>query len=100
MVSCILMTSAPAGLECKPRAASHRLEVIFLCFLLFLLPFLQHGELLLLLVRALFPFVQLAGFRFDLAATTRAEEVRYGFLTCIQFPVLFQRYPVRTCCSL
>src|SRR6266487_3968026 len=88
-VSGICATPAPAGFECEPGAAGHWLEVIFLCLLVFLLPFLQHSELLLLLIGALFPFVQLAGFRFDLAATTRAVEVRYRFISRVHLPGAF-----------
>ena len=89
LVSGIGATPAPAGLECEPGATGDRLETVFLCLLLFLLSFLQHGELLLLLIGALFPFVQLAGFRFDLSAAARAEEVRHRFFSRVQLPALF-----------
>ena len=92
-VSGIRATPAPAGLEREPGATGDRLETVFLCFLLFLLPFLQHGELLLLLIGALFPFVQLAGFRFDLAAAARAEEVRHRFISRVQLPAAFPAIP-------
>src|SRR6266568_2437388 len=82
-------TSAPAGLEREPRATGDRFETVFLCLLLFLLPFLQGGELLLLFIGALLPFVQFAGLRFDLAATARTEEVRHRFISCVQLPALF-----------
>src|SRR2546429_447161 len=87
------VTPAPAGLERKPGATGHRLKTVTLCFLLFLLPFLQHCELLLLLIGALFPFVQLARFRFDLSATAGTEEVRYRFISCVQLLALFPAVP-------
>ena len=93
LVSGIGATPAPAGLECEPGATGHRFETVFLCLLLFLLSFLQHGELLLLFIGALFPFVQLAGFRFDLSAAARAEEVRHRFFSRVQFPALFPAVP-------
>ena len=93
LVSGIGATPAPAGLEREPGATGDRLETVFLCLLLFLLPFLQHGELLLLLIGALFPFVQLAGFRFDLPAAAWTEEVRHRFISCVQLPALFPAVP-------
>ena len=89
LVSGIGATPAPAGLERKPGATGDRFETVFLCLLLFLLPFLQGGELLLLFIGALFPFVQFAGFRFDLPATARTEEVRHRFISCVQLPAAF-----------
>lgn len=89
----ICATPAPARLEGEPGATGHRLDVVALCFLLLLLPFLQHCELLLLLIGALFPFVQLTGFRFDLSATARAEEVRHRFISRVQLPALFPAIP-------
>src|SRR6266487_1241303 len=87
-------TPAPAWFEREPCTTGHRLETVFLCFLvLFLLPFLQGGELLLLFIGALFPFVQFAGLRFDLAATARTEEVRHRFISCVQLPALFPAVP-------
>src|SRR6266568_715798 len=83
------VTPAPAGLERKPGATGDRFETVFLCLLLFLLPFLQGGELLLLFIGALLPFVQFAGFRFDLAAAAGAEEVRHRVFSRVQLPVGF-----------
>ena len=45
-------TPAPAGLERKPGATGDRFETVFFCLLLFLLSFLQSGELLLLFIGA------------------------------------------------
>src|SRR5258708_28705679 len=82
-------TRAPAGLERKPGAACHRLETVALCHILFLWPFLQHCELLLLLIGALLPFVQLARRGLDLAAAAGTEEVRHRFFACVQLPFGF-----------
>src|SRR6266700_3364799 len=82
-------TPAPARLEGEPGATGDRLETVVLSFLVFLLPFLQGGERLLLLIGALFPFMQLARLRFDVPAAAGAEEVRHRFFSRIQFPALF-----------
>src|SRR5258708_19208726 len=69
----IRATRAPAGFERKPGEACHRLETVALCHILFLWPFLQHCELLLLLIRALLPFLHLASPALNLAPPPRTQ---------------------------
>src|SRR5260370_16763641 len=56
-VSGIDATCTPAGLEREPRAAGYPFDVVAFCLLVFRLPFLQPGVLLLLLTLTLLPFV-------------------------------------------
>src|SRR6266849_6704797 len=85
----IRTTRAPAGFEFEPGEACHRLETVFLCRVILLLPFLQHGELLLFLIGALLPFVQLARRGLNLPAAVGAEEVRHGVFVRVELPVGF-----------
>ncbi len=68
-------TLTPARLEREPRATRHRLNIVAFYRVDFLLPLLQRGERVLLLIRALFPFMQLARPRPDLPTAIGTEEV-------------------------